>query len=472
MATSKFSFSRDFQIKVLALMMKDFEFLLLAQDIVESAYFADGILAWYFETFRSYYRNYQMRMDDIALRNELKKDSTNNRIKSAEVHSFLEVYKKIKEPVDNKVYIIEEISTFCRHQAIKKAILEVPPLLTRTATDDTAFDEIESLLSKALRVGTSVNDIGSQYFISYAERIANRIIRQQMKIMPTGITELDELMGGGVKARQLFLWMAPTSRGKSIALVHCGKRAVIFKKKVLHYTMELSEDEVAERYDASFSRIKVKDLVDQEAELATALGDMGKVFGNSLIIKYYPMHAPTIHTIRAHIEKCIGSGFIPDLILVDYLDLVKSHDLRLEKREQLTEITLGLRNLAGEFDVPLISATQSRRAAYAKETHDEEDTSEDIGKAMHTDLLVTINQTPKEAKEGIMRLLLAKNRNGPRGVMVQIQTDLERMCFYDPTVEFNKSGEKIITVPTIQKKPPPLKKTTISRPPRVQVGPP
>jgi replicative DNA helicase len=443
-------------------MLKDFDFLLLAHDIVEPAYFSDSILAWYFESIRDYYLDYQMRMDDVTLRNELKKASANNHVKSADVHAFLAVYKELQKPVDNKKYIVDEVATFCKHQAIKRAVLEVPPLLSKGS-----FDEIEVILSKALRTGMSVHDIGSQYFISWPERLANRIIRQEQKIIATGITELDKYLGGGVRARQLCLWMAPTSRGKSIALVHCGKRAVIMKKKVLHYTMELSEDEVAERYDASFSRIKVKDLVDEEAHLATSLEDLGKTFGNSLIIKYYPMHFPTIHTIRAHIEKCIGSCFIPDLILVDYLDLVKPLDLRLERREQLTQITLGLRNLGGEFDVPLVSATQSRRAAYSKEVHDEEDTSEDLGKAMHTDILITINQNKKEVKDGIIRLLLAKNRNGPRGVSVQIQTDLERMCFYDPTREFNKQGEPINTVPTMPKKPPPQK--IVRRHPKVGV---
>ena len=445
------------------MMFQDFDFLLLSHDIVQPAYFADSVLSWFFESFRDYYIEYQMRMDDVTLRNELKKDSANNRIKAAEVQTYLDVYKKIKEPVVNKVYITDEIVTFCRHQAIKKAVLEVPPLLNQNK-----FDDIELLLSEALRTGMTAHDIGCQYFVSWPERLANRIARQDQKIVATGITELDKFMGGGLKARQLGLWMAPTSRGKSIALVHCGKRAIIWKKKVIHYTMELSEEEVAERYDASFSRIKVRDLVDEESKLGSCLEDMGKSFGNTLIIKFWPMHSVTIHTIRAHLSKCIGSGFTPDLLIVDYLDNVKPENMKLEKREQLTQITLDLRCLAGEFDVPLWSATQSRRAAYSKDMHDEEDTSEDIGKAMHTDVLITINQNKSQAKEGVMKLLLAKNRNGPRGVHTTIQSDLERMCFYDPTKEFDSEGKPINLAPTLPKRPPPMPKKNkpIRRPPK------
>jgi hypothetical protein len=89
------------------------------------------------------------------------------------------------------------------------------------------IEEIEEMLRKALLVGALTYDMGSQYFINWPERLSSRIARQEEKIVATGITELDELLGGGLKARQLGLWMAPTSRGKSIALVHCGKRAII-----------------------------------------------------------------------------------------------------------------------------------------------------------------------------------------------------------------------------------------------------
>jgi replicative DNA helicase len=433
---AKFSFQRDFQIQIIGLLYQDFEFLLLGHDIIASEYFCDNVLAWFFETIRDYYLDYQMRIDEVSLKNEIKKAAKAGEIKKPDYEGFVKVFAQIQETVPNSKYIADEIVTFCKHQAIRKAAMEIPDLL-----NNNEFDAIAKVMGNALAVGDMNADLGIQYFSSFTQRIAYRAEMQERRIFPTGITPLDTYIGGGLKAGQLGIWMAPTNRGKSVALVHCGKRTVIYKQNVLFYTLELEEEEVAERYDASFTGVKVNDLVDYEDVVASGIDELGRKHGNSLLIKSFPTKTATVDTLRAHLKQCLSVGFVPDLICVDYLDLMKSHIPRREKREELTDITEGLKGLAGEMKIPIWTATQSRRAAVAKETHGEDDVAEDWGKMFTADIVITINQTQEEAGNNQIRLYIAKNRNGPRAVEVKgIDIDFARMVFYKPFKEDPNAG--------------------------------
>lgn len=429
MATqATFSFDRKFQIQIISLMLNDLDFLIIAQDIIKPEFFSDKILIWFFTTIRDYYLDYQMRMSSDILRNELVKAVQQGKIKKEdEIKSFADCFEQIQEPVVNKDYLTKELVAFCKSQAIKAMVMEMPALLMQRD-----FQQIESNFRKAMDVGEDFGTIGTSYFVNWTDRLRSRAIRYEQKIMPTGITDLDVFLGGGLRPKQLGIWMAPTNRGKSVALCHCGKRAVIMGKKVLHYTMELSEEDVAERYDSSFSKIPMSKLFDEEAALIAQLEKLGMRWGNSLIIKEYPAGKPTLSTIVAHINQCVRNGFFPDMILLDYLDLLRPTHRRLQKREELSDLTTETRGLAMELNIPIWSATQAQRIAISMETHTEEQVGEDIGKVNIADVVVTINQTKEEVAQNKMRLFVAKNRNGRKYVTIDIINDLDRMCFYDP----------------------------------------
>lgn len=425
MVTAQFHFNRYFQQQILALMTQDQDFLIVAQSIIQPEFFSDKILIWFFKIIRDYYLDYQMRMTTEILRNEIMKACIQRNIKEDEIKSYVDCFNQIDKPVDNKEYITKELVNFCKSQAIKAMIMEVPSFLK---TYD--FSSIEANFRKAMDVGEDFGAMGTNYFVSYSDRIKTRSKQKDIRVMPTGITELDVYLNGGLRPKQLGIWMAPTSRGKSLSLCHCGKRAVIMGRKVLHYTMELGEEEISERYDSSFSRIKMSDLAERETEVSSTLEKLGLRWGNALIIKEYPAGKPTVATLHAHYNQCARNGFVSDLILIDYLDQMKPAQKRLQKREELSDLTTELRGWATELKVPIWTATQSQRIAISMATHTEEQVGEDIGKVNIADVVITLNQTREEYIQHVMRLFLAKNRNGPRYREVTINNDLERMCFY------------------------------------------
>jgi len=428
-----FSFNRQFQTEILALMTQDSEFLVLAQGVIEPEFFTDRILIWFYKVIRDYYLDYQMTMPVQLIKNELLKAVRLRSIKDEDqIKNYVLCYDLICQPVRGKEYITKELIAFCKQQAIKNHIMEIPSLLAGQQ-----FSEIEVSFKKAITVGDEYGSIGTNYFTDWLDRLKERTEKYELRIMPTGITELDIYIGGGLKPKQLGIWMGPTGRGKSVALSHCGKRAIIYGKKVMHYTCELSEDEISTRYDAAFSKIPMIELAEREAELMRKLSRMGLRWGSSLIIKEFPPGMATVATLIAHLNQCERMGFVPDLILVDYIDLLKPSHHRVQKREELSDITTELRGMAVERNVPIWSGTQSQRIAISMETHTEEQVGEDIGKMNIADIVVTINQTREEVMNNRIRLFLAKNRNGRKYMEIPIMGNLDRMAFYIP----NPSGE-------------------------------
>ena len=428
----KFEFDRKFQIKIIGLLFQDYDFLIAFHDLIIPDHFSDDILVWFFCTIRDHYLDYQMLMSSEALENEMIKSVKAKKIKDKDIKTYGQIFKRLHERIPDKKYIADEIVRFCKHQAIKNAVLESPDMLKRGE-----FEEIESAFREAVQIGTDKMDMGHMYFHGWAERIRYRAEEDRLTTMPTGITPLDIAIGGGLRCTQLGIWMAPINRGKSVALCHCGKRALIARKKVAHYTYEMSEFEIGTRYDASFTKINMNDLVDKEYMVSSQMEQLGVSIGNGLLIKRYPTKQASVATIRAHLLQCFSSGFEPDLVLVDYLDLIKPPRFYKEKRDELTATTEELKGLALELNLPIWSATQSNRASVSLETHTEEHVAEDWGKMAAPDIVITINQVKEEVDDEIMRLFIAKNRNGARYRTVKIKTSLARMCFYVSQVSTN-----------------------------------
>jgi replicative DNA helicase len=174
------------------------------------------------------------------------------------------------------------------------------------------------------------------------------------------------------------------------------------------------------------------------------------MLGDNLIIRHYPAKQAGVAQIRSHIMMCRKIGFFPDVIIVDYLDLLKAPRRRSAKREELTDIAEELKGLASELKIGIWTATQSRREAISMETHTEEQVGEDIGKMNTADLVITLNQTTDEVYDKVMRLFVAKNRNGPKYMTIKIANDFDRMCFFDPIATAELQNPEPMEVPEIR----------------------
>lgn len=215
---------------------------------------------------------------------------------------------------------------------------------------------------------------------------------------------------------------------KSIALINMGAGAVLEGHNVVHYTLEMPERQVENRYDNRFTRKTLDYLKGNANKSLTAIMNIQKMMKGKLIIKRYRSNECTVDTLRSHLTRLhMESGFKPDLIIVDYGDLVQPRKSYKDKRFELESVYLDLRDLGAEYDCPVWTASQTNRGGLDKKVITIADLAEAFNKANIADFMVALCQTIEEKDDGEMRWHAAKNRGGVANITLDGDIDYPTM---------------------------------------------
>jgi len=315
---------------------------------------------------------------------------------------------QIQEPTDTD-YVKEQSLDFCRKQNLKKAMMKSVALLQTCS-----FDEISKTINDALKLGSD-NNFGYDYLADFEERFKPK----HRNPVTTGWDEMDDITSGGLGRNELGVVIAPTGAGKSMVLVHLGVQALREGKNVIHYTLELQDTVVANRYDSCLTGLPLTEIKSFKDEI---LEEVKKVQG-SLIIKEYPTKSASTNTIKAHLEKLRKRGIKPGMIIVDYGDLLRPTVVRKEKRNELESIYEEMRGISNEFDCPVWTASQTNRSGLNAEVVTMESISEAFSKCFVADLIFSVSRTVEDKQANTGRIFIAKNRNGPDGMVYPIFMD-------------------------------------------------
>ena len=272
------------------------------------------------------------------------------------------------------------------------------------------YGVMKGKLENAIRVGEP-KEIGHRYL----RDVRKRLVKDFRKPIPA-LPGLDELMSGGLSVGELGIVLAPTGGGKSMALVRFAIEAIKAGYKVVYYTLELSENVVGQRFDASFGKIAQDDVWYFPDYIEERLNEVCPPEAD-FVIKWFPTKGADINGIAAHLHHLkTAENFEPDLVLLDYADLLKPVTGYTDKRHELTAIFESLRNLAGEFEIPVWTATQTNREAMNKEVVTLNTIGESIGKAQIADVVIGIARP--DTKKGIGRATISilKSRLGRDGI--------------------------------------------------------
>ena len=209
-------------------------------------------------------------------------------------------------------------------------------------------------------------------------------------------------------------------------LTMIGANALREGKNVLHYTFELSETAIGIRYDSNLCDMDSNEVMDRKDEVKKFYEEnrLGRLY-----IKEYPTNTASIYTIRSHIERLDLKGFKPDLIVIDYADIMRSTRQFDSLRHELKLVYEELRGLAMELQVPIWTASQSNKEGANAEVIDMTNMSEAYGKAMICDVIVSVSRRPHEKANGWGRLYVAKNRAGRDGLVYSIKMNTARSKF-------------------------------------------
>jgi hypothetical protein len=311
---------------------------------------------------------------------------------------------------DSADFIKDTALDFCKKQKLKEALIKSVDLIKSSS-----FDEVSKVIDNALKLGSD-NTLGYDYMADFEERF----LKKARDPVTTGWPDIDEIAKGGLGKGELGVVVAPTGAGKSMVLVHLGAQALKEGKNVLHYTLELADTVVGGRYDAAITGVELKNL----AVFKEKIYDEIKDITGRLIIKEYPTRSASIQTIKNHIEKLKRRDFAPDMVIVDYGDLIRPEKGgKEEKRHQLETIYEELRGIAQICECPLWTASQTNRSGLNAEVITMESISEAFNKCFVADFIFTVSRTVEDKNTNQGRIFVAKNRNGPDGLVYPIFMD-------------------------------------------------
>ena len=340
MADSLNDYGPTFQTKILSSLLTDKVFISTIIDIIEVDYFQSDANKWIVKTIEKYFMEYKTPPSLDALKVELKK-LKNDVLQVAVVEALKSAWTHRES--DDLDYVKDEILDFCKNQKLKKAILESVDLL-----ENKDYDGIKMVVDTAMRAGTT-RDLGHDYISGFEERLET----SARKTTPTPWPVINDIMDGGLGGGELGVMVAPAGIGKTWFLQTVGADAIKKGMKVVHYTLELNQAYVGLRYDTIISGINTQQLKYYKEDVQSKLFD---IQGN-LMIKYYPTRTASVQTISSHLKQLELIEFKPDVIVVDYADILKPISNYREKRLNLGETYEHLRGMAGEFDVPVWTAS-------------------------------------------------------------------------------------------------------------------
>lgn len=395
-------YGKSFQWKVVAGLITDGHFLKKMRGILKPEYFDSEASRELVRMTFDYFDAYKVTPTLAVFKVEIEKAGHDDIFKGEIVDELRQVngYANATDLPHAK----DEMLEFCRNQELKSALLESVDLL-----EAGKYDAIRTMIDRALKAGMSF-DLGHNYLQDVEARY-NEAVRN---VIATPWAVVNEVMAGGLGRGETGVMMAPPGLGKTWLLCAIGACALRQGKNVIHYTMELSEAYVGLRYDALMTGYNVNDLKYHKDNVTETLRKYDG--GGQLIIKYYPSGKPTTLTFEAHLEECVLEGIRPELIITDYADLMRPVVAGEKDYKSLQNIYVDLNGLAGTYNCPLWTASQSGRESINKDIIEAGDTAGSLGKIMEAFFVMSLSRKIEDKILHTARAHIVKNRFGPDGL--------------------------------------------------------
>ena len=328
--------------------------------------------------------------------------------------SFKEIVHLISSLEDVPVefnWLIDTTEKWCRDRAIYLALMESIHIADGKEEKKNR-DAIPSILSDALAVSFDTH-VGHDYLLDYEKRYES-YHRKEEKI-EFDLEYFNKITKGGLPNKTLNIALAGTGVGKSLFMCHVASSVLLQGRNVLYITLEMAEERIAERIDANLLNVPIQDIGDlPKSMFESKVNSLAKKTQGSLIIKEYPTASAHAGHFKSLLnELALKKSFRPDIIFIDYLNICSSS--RFKGGSNVNSYTLvkaiaeELRGLAVEFNVPIVSATQTTRSGYGNSDVELTDTSESFGLPATADLMFALIST--EELEGLGQILVKQLKN-------------------------------------------------------------
>jgi replicative DNA helicase len=431
-AAPSFEFDEEFQSKIVALKLRDPLFNERTDGLLQPAYFTTELNGHVVRLVNDYFKRYR-KAPDPALHTQLVIDAVREkRLRKDQAADVLGVINAArKADVSDRAFVIDKISDFARNRAMEDAIMASVPLIEKGD-----YAKIQKLIQEAINVGADEDTAGEYDYWSGIERRKQRRLDEAAGIkskdgITTGSKELDVYMEhGGWGRRELSVIMGAAKAGKSMSLGDFARGANLAGKNVLYVTLEVSADIIEKRLDANLADIAIKSLGASAHEVAKRLKahyDAGKC--GTFRLREYASGTFKCSQLRRLIESYRQKSILFDAIFLDYADIMAPERHTGDLKEDMRSIYIDLRAIAFDYNVAMVTATQTNRDGAKKMTSTMTDVAEDFNKIRTADIVISINSTETERAAGEARIYFAACRNMEDGFTLRIKQDRSKMQF-------------------------------------------
>jgi len=416
-----YDFSDNIQRGILYLLKSDKDFYLQIVNLVKPEYFDYPTHSKIFESVRAHYEKYgKLPIDDYII--EDVKTKLNSRETVSDYQDELQYVNNVDaSTVGDSEYMLDLVENFAKKEAMKGAIADSISLIK-----ENRMDEVEALVKKALLINRDV-DTGQDYFEDLSDRWDRIFNKKHEEKYKTFLPSINKSLEGGLGAKELAMVVAPPGVGKSLFLVNQGVHSMMEGRKVLYLSLEMSEDKIAQRFDSVMTltpQFKLKDPANQ-LTVKERLEMFREQFpGSELVIKEFPTGQASINTIRNLLVQLKNyEEFEPDLLIVDYLELLRpAREVQQEYQAQ-QKIAEELRGVAMEYNFLIWTATQTNRQGRMVKIITDAELGDSYGKIRTCDFAMSLNQSEEEFDAGRMRAFVIKSRNGRPRFTVPMEVD-------------------------------------------------
>lgn len=412
-------FGYTFQVKSVSCLMTDSSFIAQIYDILDEKHYDSDSLKWIVKECKAYYDEYKAPITLDVFKVKVQ-DIHNDILKTTIIETLKEVYRYLDAP--DLDFIKDQAIDFFKNQTLKNAIIESVDILEHNGD----FDAIKKLVDDAMRAGAERN-LGHDY----QEDIEVRYSEMARDTVETPWDVMNDLMQGGLAGGELGVIVAPAGIGKTWILCALGAGSMKRGSDVVHYTLELNESYVGLRYDSCFTGIANQNLKYHIDDVKTKIENVK----GELVVKYFPTKTASVNTLSAHLQKLRMMGKNFDMVVVDYADILKDTGNNREVRHALGNIYEDLRGLAGEFQIPVWTASQANRSALDEDVIEAQKVAESYQKIMTADFVVSLSRKVEDKIGNTGRFHVIKNRFGPDGITypAKVNTNTGAVEIYEST---------------------------------------
>lgn len=383
-----------FEKIVIENLLHDNSFIQKFIGFIDDKYFEDKVSNVLFKLINKYYIDYKKAPFITELATSLQNEQS---IDETTFKNCIETIKLLKTPETyNPEWLTNETKKWIRNSAFKSVIYDSAVKLDNGKPLDDLMENVKTVFN------INFNEtIGNNFKNDYKEQFDFYQLKEEK--IECNITELNNVCGGGVERKSLNILMAPTNTGKTSAMISLASSYLRRGYNVLYITCEMAERKIRQRFDANFLNIPINDIPALKKEdYFSRMEILFKSLKTNLIIKEYPTSMANVNHLRGLLNSLANKeNFVPDIVMVDYLNLLNSIRVKAGKSYEIVKaIAEEVRGLACEYNMCFWSATQTNREGDGASDLDITDVSESYGLPMTADLLVAIIQTEELKKQG------------------------------------------------------------------------